>query len=191
MIIYKKRWCTERNVLIVYPDVLKKGSAFMDKNNCNQIIAENLKDIRIGKGWSQSFVAGQLGIAQRTISRAECGVRVSQRTLKLLCGFYQVPIAALYNEAMQEPKKSVQVVPDDVAIALLTRNSFIHDLEREVVLRYTANIQKESLMMREDIERILPEVLSVKKSYSLMDVISACMLVNQKTVSRVRDMVTA
>lgn len=155
------------------------------------VVAGNLKDIRIRKGWSQSFVADQLGIAQRTISRAECGEKVSQRTLKMLCGFYRVPIASIYNEEARETQRSVQVVPDDVAAALLVRNSFIHDLEREIVLRYTADIQKQSLMMREDIEQILPEVLSAKKSYSLQDVISACMLINQKTICRMRDMATA
>ena len=50
-------------------------------DNVNLVVAENLKNIRVGKGWSQSFVANQLGIAQRTISRAECGCGVSKRTL--------------------------------------------------------------------------------------------------------------
>ena len=36
-------------------------------DNVNLVVAENLKNIRVGKGWSQSFVAYQLGIAQRTI----------------------------------------------------------------------------------------------------------------------------
>lgn len=162
---------------------------FMD--DVKMVVARNLKDIRMGKGWSQSFVASQLGVAQRTISRAECGEKVSQRTLKRLCGFYRVPVASLYNECTQEAQRAGQVVPDDVVAALLARNSFIHDLEREVILRFTADIQKESLMMREDIEQILPEVLPVKKSFSLEDVISACLLVNQKTISRFRDTTTA
>ncbi len=159
--------------------------------NINLLMAENLKSIRISKGWSQAFVADLLGIAQRTISRAECGCGVSKRTLRMLCNLYQVNMAALYNESVQEASRTEQVVPDDVVAALLARNSFIHDLEREVILRFTAGIQKESLMMREDIEQILPEVLPVKKSFSLADVISACLLVNQKTVGRVRDMATA
>ncbi len=160
-------------------------------DDVKMVVSRNLKDIRMGKGWSQSFVASQLGIAQRTISRAECGEKVSQRTLKRLCGFYQVPFASLYNECAQGALRTEQVVPDDVVAALLARNSFIHDLEREVILRFTADIQKESLMMREDIEQILPEVLPMKKSFSLTDVISACLLVNQKTVGRVRDMALA
>ena len=160
-------------------------------DNVNVIVAENLKSIRVSKGWSQSFVADQLGIAQRTISRAECGCGVSKRTLKMLCNLYQVNMATLYNECVQETPRGTQVVPDDVAVKLLIRNSFIQDLEQEVILRYTDTIQKEALLMREDIENIIPEALTMKKSYSLQDVISACMLVNQKTLSKVRNMAIA
>ena len=160
-------------------------------DNVNVIVAENLKSIRVSKGWSQSFVADQLGIAQRTISRAECGCGVSKRTLKLLCSLYQVNMATLYNECVQETPRGTQVVPDDVAVGLLARNSFIQDLEQEVILRYTDTIQKEALMMRADIEKIIPEVLTTKKSYSLQDVISACALVNQKTLANIRQLAIA
>ena len=54
-------------------------------DNVNLVVAENLKNIRISRGWSQKFVADQLGIAQRTISRAETGIMVSKRILKMLC----------------------------------------------------------------------------------------------------------
>ena len=157
-------------------------------DNVNLTVAENLKSIRVSKGWSQSLVANQLGIAQRTVSRAECGCGVSKRTLKMLCGLYQVTMASLYSERVQEVPRGTQVVPDDVAVGLLIRNSFIQDLEQEVILRYTDTIQKEALMMREDVEQIIPEALSSKKSYSLSDVITACMVVNQKTLSNIRKM---
>lgn len=159
--------------------------------NVNLVVAENLKSIRVGRGWSQSLVANQLGIAQRTVSRAECGCGVSKRTLKMLCGLYQVPMASLYNECVQEAPRGTQVVPEDVAVGLLIRNSFIQDLEQEVILRYTDTIQKEALMMREDIEQIIPEALSPKKSYTLADVVTACMTVNQKTIAKVRSMAIA
>ena len=160
-------------------------------DNVNSVVAENLKNIRIGKGWSQSFVANQLGIAQRTISRAECGCGVSKRTLEMLCSMYQVSVASIYGECVQEKPREVQVIPDDVAVGLLIRNSFIQDLEQEVILRYTDTIGKEALMMREDVERIIPEALSHKKSYTLSDVITACMVVNQKTLSKIRKMAVA
>ena len=160
-------------------------------DNVNLLVADNLKSIRISKGWSQSFVANQLGIAQRTISRAECGCGVSKRTLEMLCSMYQVSVASIYGECVQEKPREVQVIPDDVAVGLLIRNSFIQDLEQEVILRYTDTIGKEALMMREDVERIIPEALSHKKSYTLADVITACMVVNQKTLSKIRKMSVA
>ena len=160
-------------------------------DNVNLIVAENLKSIRIGKGWSQSFVADQLGIAQRTVSRAECGVGISKRTLKKLCGMYQVTVASVYDECVQETPRGTQVVPDDVAIGLLVRNSFIQDLEQEVILRYTDTIQKEALMLRVHVEQIISEALTLKKSYTMQDVITACMLTNQKTLSNIRQLATA
>ena len=159
-------------------------------DNVNLLVADNLKRIRISKGWSQSFVANQLGIAQRTISRAECGCGVSKRTLEMLCSMYQVSVASIYGECVQENPREVQVVPDDVAVGLLIRNSFIKDLEQEVILRYTDTIGKQALMLREDVERIIPEALSHKKSYTLADVITACMMVNQKTLSKIRKLAT-
>lgn len=160
-------------------------------DNVNSLVADNLKRIRISKGWSQSFVANQLGIAQRTISRAECGCGVSKRTLEMLCSMYQVSVASIYGECVQEEPREVQIIPDDVAVGLLIRNSFIQDLEQEVILRYTDTIGKQALMLREDVERIIPEALSHKKSYTLADVITACMMVNQKTLSRIRKIVIA
>lgn len=159
-------------------------------DNVNLLVADNLKSIRISKGWSQSFVANQLGIAQRTISRAECGCGVSKRTLEMLCSMYQVSVASIYGKCVQEEAREVQIIPDDVAVGLLIRNSFIQDLEQEVILRYTDTIGKEALMMREDVERIIPEALSHKKSYTLADVITACMMVNQKTLSKIRKLAT-
>ena len=160
-------------------------------NNVNVIVAENLKSIRLSKGWSQKFVADQLGVAQRTVSRAECGCTISKSTLRLLASLYQVDMATLYNECVQELPRGTQVVPDDVATALLIKTSFMQSFEQEVILRYTDIIQKEALMMRTDVEQIIPEALTMKKSYSLQDVISACMLVNQKTLSKVRNMAIA
>lgn len=160
-------------------------------DNVNVIVAENLKCIRMSKGWSQSFVADQLGIAQRTISRAECGCGVSKRTLKMLCSLYQVTVASIYDECMQEVPRGTQIVPDDVAVGLLIRNSFIQDLEQEVILRYTDTIQKSALMMREDVEQIIPEALVSKKSYTLADVVTACMLTNQRTLSNIRQLAIA
>ena len=42
-----------------------------------------------------------------------------------------------------------------------------------------------------DIEAILPEIISSKKSYSLADIISCCMAVNQRTVKNISKIVVA
>ena len=101
----------------------------------NLIVAQNLKRIRISRNWSQSFVARQLGVTQRTISRAECGCGVSKRTLKRLCNIYGVSVATLYNEDTQEMPKKAQIISDDVAVGILIRNSFIQDLQQEILFR--------------------------------------------------------
>ena len=155
-------------------------------DNVNLIVAENLKNIRISKGWTQKFVADQLGIAQRTVSRAETGIMVSKRILKMLCSLYQVSLSSIYNEYEQEVPKGTQIVPDDVATALLIKTSFVQNFEQEVILRYTDNIQKKALMKRTDIEQIIPEALTPKESYTKQDVITACMLTNQKTLANIR-----
>lgn len=109
----------------------------------------------------------------------------------MLCSLYQVTVASVYEECVQETPRGTQIVPDDVAVRLLIRNSFIQDLEQEVILRYTDTIQKEALMMREDVEQIIPEALVSKKSYTLAEVVTACMIVNQKTIAKVRSMAIA
>lgn len=156
--------------------------------NINLIISENLKRIRIGKGWSQSFVARQIGVAQKTISRAECGCGVSKRTLKRICGLYQIPVASVYDECVPEAVRSMQIVSEEVAVGLLIKNSFIQDLEQEIILRYINIIQKEALILRDDIELLIQEVLPKKKSYSFSEVVSACLVANQKTLSKIRQL---
>ncbi len=160
--------------------------------NYNIVVADNLKTIRISKGWSQEFVANLLGISQRTISRAECGVQVSRRTLKDLCVLYQVEVSSLYEERVPcDMVKTKNVVSEDVALGLLTRNSFIQDLEHEVVIRYSDMITREATMSRKDIEVIIPEALVEKKSYTLAEVINACLVTNQRTLSKIRKLAIA
>lgn len=166
----------------------------MDKNNFNLIIAENLKDIRVERGWSQSFVARQLDISQRTISRAETGCGISKTLLKKLCAFYCIPLGSVYMERCGREKKEpaqVDLIPDDIAVKLLCQSTFVGDIQREAVLRFNDAIQKKAVMFREDIEAILPDVISDKKSYSLADVISCCMAVNQRTVKNISKIAVA
>ncbi len=43
-------------------------------------------------------------------------------------------------------------------------------------------------MMREDIERVLPDIVSDKKAYSLQELISVAMAVNQITIRNIGNM---
>lgn len=154
-------------------------------NNTNRLIGNNLRRERWMRNWSQSFVAGLLNISIRTISRAETGCGVSRGILKKLCRLYQISMAELYDEKeiVQEPvPMQVDLVPENVAVGLLIKNSFISDLQHETICRYNDRIRREAVMQREEVERFLPEIISEKKQYSLADVVGCCMAVNQKTI---------
>ena len=97
-------------------------------------------------------------------------------------------MAELYDEkeTIHKPvSKQIDLVPENVAIGLLIKNSFISDLQYEIVCRYNDRIRKDAVMHREEIEEFLPEIISDKKLYSLADVISCCMAVNQKTIQNI------
>lgn len=157
-------------------------------NNINRLVGNNLRRERWIRDWSQAFVAGLLDISIRTLSRAETGQGVSKGVLKKLCRLYQISMAELYDEkeTIHKPvSKQIDLVPENVAIGLLIKNSFISDLQYEIVCRYNDRIRKDAVMHREEIEEFLPEIISDKKLYSLADVISCCMAVNQKTIQNI------
>ena len=156
------------------------------KNNINEVMAYNLKAARIRRGWSQEFVARQTGISIRSISRVETGRGVSKKMLEKLSSFYRIPIYSLYEE--EECKKegsTINLIPDDVLLRLVLGNSFVGEIQREAVLRFNDVIQKNAVMYREDIEAILPDVISQKKSYSLADMIACGIAVNRQTLQNV------
>ena len=157
-------------------------------NNTNRLVGNNLRRERWIRDWSQAFVAGLLNISIRTISRAETGRGVSKGILKKLCRLYQISMAELYDEKeiMQKPVSTqVDLVPENVAVGLLIKNSFIGDLQHETICRYNDRIKKAAVMCREEVEEFLPEVISVKRQYSLTDLICCCMAVNQKTIQNI------
>ena len=154
-------------------------------NQNKYLVAKKLRDVRLSKMYSQAFVANQLGISQRTITRAETDASISSNMLKRICRFYQIPMSYLYEENHIEEKRCVDLVPEDVAVNLLIKNSFIEDIQRETIYRYNDKIKKEAVMHREDVERFLPEVIHNKKQYTLLDLISCCMAINQKTIENI------
>lgn len=154
-------------------------------NDINRLIGNNLRKERWIRDWSQAFVAGILDISIRTISRAETGRGVSKGVLKKLCRLYQISMADLYDEkevVQKNVSNQIDLVPENVAVGLLIKNSFISDLQHETICRYNDRIKKDAVMCREEVEEFLPEVISTKKQYSLADLICCCMAVNQKTI---------
>lgn len=112
-------------------------------------------------------------------------------TIQKLCSLYQIPVSALYDEKPtvqdQEPKQ-IGLIPENVAIGLLIKNSFISDLQRETICRYNDRIKKDAIMNRKEVEEFLPKIIGEKKQYSLADMISCCMAVNQKTLEKISRM---
>lgn len=156
--------------------------------NHNECIARHLKGERWKRNWSQALVCSNLNISIRTLSRAENGKGISKTTLKKLCSLYQIPISQMYMDVIEKKQQTVDLIPDDVAVRLLCQSTFVGDIQREAVLRFNDAIQKNAVMLREDIEAILPEVINSKESYSLADIISCCMAVNQRTVRNIINM---
>lgn len=157
-------------------------------NNVNQVVADNLRAIRIKRCWTQQFVANQLQISQRTISRAETGRGLSKDTMKRLCGMYQVPVSYMYEEHHGEEKQNVDLIPDDVALGLMYKHSFISDLQRETIYRFNDVIKRKGIMTREDVEHIIPEVITQKKTYTIADIVQCCLATNQYTLNNIVNM---
>lgn len=156
-------------------------------------IGKNLKSARWKKGWSQAFVERQTGISIRTISRAETGCGISKSFLKRLCTLYQIPTESVYSDTEQEIRISIQVtpIPDDVAVRLLMQSSFVGDIQREAVLRFNDSIQKNAIMYREQVEDILPDLISEKKSYTASDIVQCCLEINRRTIQNISQIAIA
>lgn len=77
-------------------------------DNTNRLVGNNLRRERWIRDWSQAFVARQLDISIRTLSRAETGCGISKKILKKLCCLYQIPLAKLYDEKETSLDKGTQ-----------------------------------------------------------------------------------
>ena len=160
-------------------------------NSMNQVVAYNLKVARVRQNWSQAFVSNLTGLSIRSISRAETGHSVSKSTLKRLCALYHIDISDLYEPVHEQKEVNVDLVPESTVVGLLMKNSFISDLQRETILRFSHNIRKDALMNREDVEAILPAVISKKQAYTLADIVACCLAVNQQTIHNITDIAVA
>ena len=156
-------------------------------------LGNNLKYIRWQKCWSQAFVCRQVGISIRTLSRAETGCGISKHTLNKLCGLYQVPMKCFYQEKKKEvlPDHHVDLIPESAMTKMIMESDLLSNIQREAVLRFNDCLQMDALMMREDIEKVLPDIVSDKTSYSLQELISVAMAVNQITIKNIGNMAVA
>lgn len=159
-------------------------------NDMNKMIGYNLKAVRVERGWSQAFVAREVGISIRSISRLETGRSVSKKLVKKLCMFYRISINSLYKEedASKNTVETVDLIPEDVVFRLLLSSSFVGEVQRETVLRFNDSIQKNAVMFRGDIEAILSDVISKKQSYTLVDMIACGLAVNRRTLQNISKM---
>jgi len=153
------------------------------------MIGNHLWGCRTKKGWTQEFVARQLGISIRTVSRVENGAGISKSLLKKMCGLYRISLNEIYEQEpsvnkMDNPVQ-VDMIPDDVAIKILCQSSFVNDIQRESILLFNESIQKNALMYREQVEELISEVIHMKQSYSLAELIQCCMEVNQRTLDNI------
>lgn len=160
-------------------------------NNMNQLVACNLKIARVRLNWSQAFVANLTGLSIRSISRAETGHSVSKSTLKRLCALYRIDISSLYEPEHKQKEVKVDLVPESTVLGLLVKNSFISDIQRETLLRFGHAIRKNALMKREDVEAIVPDVISKKQSYTFADIVACCLAVNQQTIHNIKNIVVS
>ena len=162
---------------------IKEQEVIMNKDN--SMIAENLKSMRLNKGWSQEFVANQLQLSIRTISRAENGWGCSDRTLKLLANMYQVPVSRFYELKETGETRYLDIVPVNVIAGMMVNNKFFSDLEQEVIRRFIELSRKEAGMTREDVNYVVKEALPDKKNYTFDDIVTACLVTNQKTLMKI------
>lgn len=104
-------------------------------NQMKQMIGNHLWGCRAKKGWTQEFVARQLGISIRTVSRIENGAGISKSLLKKMCGLYRIPVSEVYEQKVSINKTviptRVDMIPEDVAVKLLCQSSFVGNIQRE------------------------------------------------------------
>jgi transcriptional regulator with XRE-family HTH domain len=69
----------------------------------------NIKQRRLGKGWSQEELARHSGLSTRTIQRIEGGQKAGLESLKCLAAVFETSISALMQEqTMTNPEQADQ-----------------------------------------------------------------------------------
>ncbi len=150
------------------------------------VVAANLRKVRIKKGWSQAYVAMQLGMSIRTLSQAETGKGVSRKTLDKLCLMYGVSPKSLFdNQLERTSSKSRSMLSEDEIRLIIRNNSFVEDIEKETIHKYTDKLLRELRLDRVEVEDIINSVTDKEANFKLSDVIWCCMAVNMKTLESI------
>ena len=156
----------------------------------NNVIAENLKNERMKRGWSQRFVADQTNLSVRTVSRCENNKGMSIFTLKTLCCLYGIkPMDACRAEVYPEDSFGASTVSPTRIMSLLANSNFIHDIQREIVLSLLQAMKKESFISREQIKNTVFNCIGKKTTYTIEDLVKCGQEINSLTTVQMMNII--
>ncbi|QFJ56204.1 helix-turn-helix transcriptional regulator [Pseudobutyrivibrio xylanivorans] len=150
------------------------------------VIAKKLREIRIKKGWSQAFVARQLGLSIRTISRLENCHGLSNRNLERICLLYGTNLKELCEIPTTKSLRRRNIISEETIFNILLNHPFISDIEHESIHQFVNLVLQEARFDRDVIEDIVLSATNKRGTYNMSDVVWCCMVVNM----RVLDIIT-
>ena len=156
----------------------------------SKVIADNLKNERMKRNWSQKFVADQANLSVRTVSRGENGKGMSNYTLKALCRLYAIgPMEACRTEVHPEDSFGASTISPTRIMSLLANSNFIHDIQREIVLSLLQAMKKESIISREQIKNTAFNCIGKKTTYTIEDVVKCGQEINSLTTIQMMNII--
>lgn len=150
----------------------------------NLVIADNLRNERMKRNWSQQFVADQTGLSMRTVSRCENGKGMSCYTLKTLCRLYGLNPMDAYRTSSPDDAFGGNAISPTRIISVVANSRFIYDIQKEIVLSLSQEMKNESFISREQIKNLIYASTGKKNSYSLEDMVTCCREVNSLTTAQ-------
>ena len=156
----------------------------------NNVIAENLKNERMKRGWSQRFVADQTNLSVRTVSRCENKKGMSIFTLKTLCCLYGIkPMDVCRTEVHPEDSFGTSTVSPTRILSLLANSKFIQDIQREIVLSLLQAMKTESFISKEQIKNTVFNSIGRKNTYTFEDMVKCGQEVNSLTTVKMMNII--
>lgn len=156
----------------------------------SKVIADNLKNERMKRNWSQKFVADQANLSVRTVSRGENGKGMSNYTLKALCRLYAIgPMDACKAEVHPEDSFGASTISPTRIMSLLANSKLMHDIQREIVLSLLQAMKTEAFISREQIKNIVYNGIGQKSTYTIEDVLKFGQEVNSLTAVQMMNII--